>query len=275
VSWYGRGRFRIAAADGWSIDVLELTPATPRALLIAGHAMMVDGRTLFAPGRPSIGDTFARAGFVVWVPDLRGHGHSGPTPRAGGDWSYAELGSDLVHLIHVAAGTGLPVVLLGHSLSGHVALAQLCMQPQLPVCALVLFGTNVWMRRLEPSLGRWVRKRLLMECIHAAASLCGYVPAVAARFGTADEARTYWRDLMAFVRHGAWDFDLSKIECDILSISSDRDRWYAAPSECEALVGTAASCWRAGAAVSHMGLVTSGRMVPVWRRAAQWALARC
>ena len=88
---------RVPAPDGWVLDVLDLEPAGPaRGVVVAGHAMMVDRRT-FRPGKPGLARTLVDAGLRVLLPDLRGHGRSGPTPRAGGrevdEVDEAELGA--------------------------------------------------------------------------------------------------------------------------------------------------------------------------------------
>ena len=45
----------VAGADGWGINVLEVPAAgRSRGLVIAGHAMMVDRRTLVRDDRPSL-----------------------------------------------------------------------------------------------------------------------------------------------------------------------------------------------------------------------------
>ena len=57
--------------DGWRLSVLDVEPTTPaQGLVVAGHAMMVDRRTLFRVGRPSLVATLAAAGIRVLVPDL-------------------------------------------------------------------------------------------------------------------------------------------------------------------------------------------------------------
>ena len=82
---------RVRAPDGWLLDVLDLEPRGPaRGLVVAGHAMMVDRRT-YRPGRAGLARTLVDAGFRVLLPDLRGHGRSGPTPREGGEIGRAHV----------------------------------------------------------------------------------------------------------------------------------------------------------------------------------------
>ena len=45
----------LRAPDGWTLHVVEVCPPEPRATVIAGHAMMVDRRTLWRSRRtPSL-----------------------------------------------------------------------------------------------------------------------------------------------------------------------------------------------------------------------------
>ena len=97
---------RVVTADGWRLDVLDLIPErAPCAVAVVGHAMMVDRRTVSRADGPSLCGTLCERGFRVLVPDLRGHGASGPTASDGADWSYHELVSDVGEYVDLAVTT--------------------------------------------------------------------------------------------------------------------------------------------------------------------------
>src|SRR5262245_9684351 len=130
----------IAAEDGFRLHLVDLpAEGAARAVVVAGHAMMVDGRTIYRADRPSLAATFAAQGLRPLVPAFRGHGLSGPTGRRARH-TYDELVSDVgVYLRHARAlAPELPVVLVGNSLFGHAALAYLGAHADTPeVAALV------------------------------------------------------------------------------------------------------------------------------------------
>src|SRR5690606_9816302 len=148
----------------------------PLGIVIAGHAMMADSRTICRPDRPTIASVLVAAGFRVLVPDLRGHGESGPLARDGGDWTMDELVTDVGHYVELARSLEpeLPVALLGHSLFSHAALAWLGQNPDPGVRALVAISCSVWNKRFEPSRFWWLIKRLLFWPSVIITRLVGY-----------------------------------------------------------------------------------------------------
>ncbi len=68
-----------------------------------------------------------RAGHTVIAYDARGHGESGPAP-AGEGYGYPQLVADLGEVIEAEAGGG-PVLLAGHSMGAHTALAYALAEP--------------------------------------------------------------------------------------------------------------------------------------------------
>lgn len=78
-----------------------------------------------------------RGGFTTIAYDARGHGDSDPAP-AGAGYGYPELIEDLDVLITDRAG-GAPVVIAGHSMGAHTAVAFALCNPG-RVAALVLIG---------------------------------------------------------------------------------------------------------------------------------------
>lgn len=282
---------RVRAPDGWVLDVLDLVPdGPPRGIVIAGHAMMVDRRT-FRVGRPGLAHTLAAAGFRVLLPDLRGHGRSGPRPGAGGDWSYDQLVDDTAVYLELARelAPDLPVTLLGHSLFAHTSLAWLGQHPEAPVAAHVALAMDVWLRASEPSRARWLLKRSMMAAAARIAAAHGHFPATRLRLGSMDESIGYTTDIARNVREGRWlardgtDYlaGLARVRCPCLHVVSEHDRLYARPPSALRLSAPIArrTVWNLGAPdidpalaglrADHMGVLT-GASEPLWRAVAAW-----
>ncbi len=286
----------LRAADGWRLSVLDYAPAgTPAGVVVAGHAMMADRRTLAHPDRPSLAGALVDAGLRVLVPDLRGHGASGPTPREGGRWGYDDLVADTAIYLELARGLDAgPVTLLGHSLFGHTALAWLGRHPDAPVAAFAAVGVGLWARRFEPSPLLWAAKASVLRLSTGLVRAAGHLPARRLRIGPADEAPEYWRDLCGFAFTGRWHardgFDyhagLEAVRCPVLHVSSDGDRLLARPAAALAFGARLPHRhgWRLGPGgdlpelaqrpPDHMGLVTSTASQPLWRAVAAWLRAQ-
>lgn len=280
---------RLTAADGWQLDVLELLPeGPPRAFVIAGHAMMVDRRTLFRRDRPSLGATLVAAGYRVLIPDLRGHGASGPRADEGGAWTYDDLVGDTAALCALARclDRDLPIALCGHSLFAHTSLAWLGTHPNAPVHAHVGLAMDVWGRRREPSRLHWARKRLQLAVSGVITRSVGRFPARRLGLGSNDEALAYWQ---WFRRpwgraDGSVDYEagLRDIRVPCLHVVSAGDRLLARPAA--ALRLTAAirerEVWHLGhpaapagldaLAPDHMAIVTDPASAPLWQALAGW-----
>lgn len=292
----------VLAADGWRLSVLDL-PAVgeAQAVAIAGHAMMVDRRTLLRFDRPCLATTLAARGLRVLVPDQRGHGASGPTARQGGRWTYDDLAADTATYVALAQdlAPGLPVVGIGHSLFGHTALAWLGQHPETPLAGLVALGANLWGPAWEPRLTpQRAAARAAKHAIFAAAAVLartvGYLPVKAAAFGSADEPLEYWRTLERTLWEGRWvgadgtDYraHLARVRCPVLQVLSDGDPFFANPDEALgflAPLGPRREVLRlgrrcpdprlAGLSPGHVSMATSPRCQPLWEVAADWLLA--
>lgn len=285
------------AADGWRLRATVVEPDLPaRALIVAGHAMMVDARTLWRPGRPSLVGTLAAAGFRVLVADLRGHGESGPRADEGGNWSYDALVADTALWLEWGrelAG-GLPLLWLSHSLFGHTSLAFFGQSPHLQPRAFAALAVNAWNRQFEPSRAQWLAKSLIMRSSRWVAERAGKLPARQLRMGNNDEALDYWRDLtrMAATHWQARDgtdylAGLANVKAPILCVFSDGDRLFTRPADgmrfTSHLPGRTALVLGPrvgvpalrGIVPGHMGLVTDPRAEPLWQHVADWFGAQC
>jgi predicted alpha/beta hydrolase len=193
-------------ADGVQLAIDHVAARGPRrAVVVCLHAMMTGGRYFGAAREDGFAAALAAAGCDVLVADFRGHGRSVP-PRAGtADWSFDDLVElDLPAIVAAAAeASGCPpgeLVLLGHSLGGLVATAALGTGRIPPPRLLVLPATAVWLLGERGAL----RRRLLMGLYRGVTELFGKAPIRGLRVGTADEARTYVRQLTGWSRAGRW-----------------------------------------------------------------------
>lgn len=284
----------IPALDGWRLRVWDFSPeGQPVAVVVAGHAMMADSRTICRPDRPTIASVLVAAGFRVLVPDLRGHGESGPRAADGGNWTIDDLVADVGHYVDLARSLEpqRAIALLGHSVFAHAALAWLGQNPDPSVRALVLMSCSVWNRRFEPSRFAWWIKRALFSISAIVANFVGYLPARKLRVGSADEALGFWRQFHGHVRRDRWDSldgsidywaGLEHIRTPVLHAMSEGDRLYARPPACVRLTAPIAHrellvLGREDAPgelsqvrPDHMGMVTDVRSKLVWHWVAGW-----
>lgn len=283
-------RVLVPTPDGWALGVRVIPAVGPRrgvALLL--HAMMVDGRTFLMAGEDGLAGTLAAHGWEAWVADFRGHATSGPTPVEGGSWTYEDLVAlDVPALVAAARARGAgPVVLLGHSLGGHVSAAAIGAR-RAEVDALVLLAANIWRPSLEPSRRLRVVKGATIRAFAATAGLVGRYPARLLGHGPADEAAPYCADLARFwttdawtPRGGAvdWTTGLARVACPTLQVHATGDRllgaqagaraWAAPIPRLESWVVGGGACGVA-ADPTHVGLVTSSACLPVHHAIAGW-----
>ncbi|MEE8410445.1 MAG: alpha/beta fold hydrolase [Myxococcota bacterium] len=284
--------------DGWRLNVLELEPVgEPKAVVLLGHAMLVDRRTLWRPGRRTLGNTLVQNGLRVLIPEMRGRGLSGPTPAEGADWTYDDHVRDTEAYIGLARrlAPSLPLFLVGHSLFAHTSLAYLGQHPELPVRGAVGLGMNIWNRRWQPSRLMWLGQRLHMATGLLIVALFGYLPGRRLRMGSADESRSYSRQFGLWTSDNFWgsldgvDYhaNLAKIEFPFLHVVSDGDRWSGRPDQAlrfTAILGdrrevlhlgpTCSEPILRGLLPSHMTLVTDPRSEPLWRVIADWIVTK-
>jgi len=279
----------LVADDGWRLSVLDLMPDEPRAVVVVGHAMMVDRRTVYHPERPSLCTTLAQQGLRVLVPDLRGHGASGPLARHGGTWSYQRLVDDVPSYLSLAREAGLPVGLVGNSLFGHVALAYLGTHG-VSVDAMVGFAVNIWNRRWSANTPRWWLKRSFAQLSSLLVAIAQRFPAYSIGLGNNDEPAAYWEVFVDWVRNDTWAGDgdyaaaLSRVTCPFLHVLSDGDRLLSQPDDAIAFTRPLPNrevlrlgeyCPVAelrGLQPGHVEMVSSPECAPLWRHVGRWLL---
>lgn len=279
----------VDTSDGWKLAV-TVHPANgpPRAVVLLLHAMMADARSLDRPAGSGLASTLAAAGLEVWRADFRGHGASGPLPRDGGTWTYDDLvRRDVPALVNAARAGGRPVVVVGHSLGGHVSAAAIA--EGVPIDHLVLLAANVWMPSLEPSLRRRIRKAATLVAFEAAGRPLGRFPSRRLRNGPADESLPYVQDLAGFwwrdqwsARDGTrWADGLSRFDGRVLGVAGAGDTLLAHPEGmrrfCDLFPAGRVDFWLAargrfglGHDPDHAGLGCDPRSRPLWEGIAAW-----
>ncbi|MGB1701155.1 MAG: alpha/beta fold hydrolase, partial [Nannocystaceae bacterium] len=288
------------ADDGWVLRVYEFSPRDQpvRGIVVLGHAMMVDAQTLCRADRATVAATFVGRGFRVLVPDLRGHGESGPRAAEGGSWSYDDHVRDVGLFVRWARrlAPDAPLHLVGHSLFGNASLAWLGQNPKAEVSSVVLLCVDIWCRKHEPRWWRWLFKRAFFLCSLAVVKMVGYLPAIRLGVGSADESARYWAQFDRWMRDDAWTDEqgavdygdgLAMISQPVLHVMGQGDLLYAVPEASlaftEAIVRREvmrvparlpAHAGGAGAQVGHMTLVTDPQCAPVWERIARWLDSR-
>lgn len=289
----------VRTADGWRLSVLHLpAQGEARGVVVMGHAMMVDRRSMDRPRGAGLASTLAKRGWHVLLADVRGHGASGPTPEEGGNWGYDDIVFyDLPALVAEARRRfeQLPVALLGHSLVGHMSMAAagsgayaLTAPPDLHV----LIAVNTWVWGLDPvrDLAR-ARDTLLFIGI---TKLFGRFPSRLVRMGPASEAKRYVSDLGRFLFSGVWgsadgrhDYlrNLRHVRGPILSLAGAADALMAAPEAVRAWNGhlteadvdfrvLGAGDYGLTQPPGHMEIVTDAGSRGVWDEIARWMTAQ-
>ncbi len=279
-------------SDGWSLRAEVHEPGeAPRGVAVLAHAMMARRSEFERPPGGGVAGFLVQRGWRVVAFDFRGHGDSGPRAHEGGRYRYDDFVARDLPAVFAFARSRVPrkrpVVLVGHSLGGHTALAAQG-AGLVSFDGIVAVGANVWLRDLEPSPRRWLAKLAVLGALVAVCRRVGRFPARALRLGSDDESRDYFEDLARFGRTGAWtsadggvDYlaSLARVRAPVLQIVSDGDRLNCVP-ECGARF--AARCGGGhqlvrvaladdgGPPPDHMGLVTSQRARSAWVRAEEW-----
>ena len=285
-------QLEIRTEDGHALraDVREPPRKKLVGVVVLAHAMFARKSEFERPDGNGVAHFFAERGWRTIAFDFRGHGDSGPRAQAGATWTYDDLVQrDMPAVVACARARSkkLPVIVVGHSLGGHVALAAQGMGV-LGADAIVAVAANVWIRALEPSRARWLVKRATLAAIDAVCRRRGYFPARALRMGSDDESAAYFAAFERFARTGTWGTDdgridylasLADVRVPVRAIASDGDLVNCHPA-CAALllarVGGAMCFDRVrrsddgGRAPGHMELVTTLRARSAWERTVAW-----
>jgi alpha-beta hydrolase superfamily lysophospholipase len=285
----------IRTVDDWSLRAELLEAAGPPAgVAVLAHAAMARRSEFDRPRGAGLARFLSDRGWQTIAFDFRGHGESRPVRGRARPFRYDDfVEGDMAAACDFArwqAGGDRPVVVVGHSMGGAVALASIA-TGRASADAVVGIASNVWLRALEPSPVLWHAKRALLAASLAVARRAGRAPARMLRMGSDDESLEVVEDFERFARTGRWtsaehgvDYlaALERIAIPVLVVASVAD-WF----ECrpESAARFAAHCGGrhellrvdrgdGGArAPDHMGLVTGGRARGVWERVEAWMRA--
>ncbi len=261
----------------------------PEGVALAGtcvlaHAMFARKTSFGRRDRPGLSHALAQKGFRTVAFDFRGHGDSA-LPRGVAGWGYDDLVRfDLPAVVSAARARdeGLPLIVVGHSLGGHVALAAQG-TGRMHADAIVGIAANVWLADLDPSLLRRAAKRVIASASLRVIDRIGRVPARALRLGSDDEPATYMHDLFRATREGRWtskdgkeDYlaSLARVTVPVANVLGTRDRLMCHRRAGEAFVRLCAGPTAFFSAdAGHMDLVTSPRHHRIVLDAVAWAAA--
>jgi predicted alpha/beta hydrolase len=267
----------------------RIAPPDASAVVVCGHAMMVDRRTLDRPRGAGLASALAALGLEVLVFDARGHGESVPRARQGARWSYDDVVQrDVPAMVRAArdVARGRRVFVVGHSLIGHAAMISAGLGHDGPD-AIVGYAPNLWAPHLEPSPLARGAKASLLRAWSASVRLDGYFDSKRFGMGTDGEAADYVAQFAAMWERdhlestdGATDYEaaLARVELDVLAFSSEHDRILARPA---AVAGFLALMQNAKVThrvlpdgPSHIGFVLDPKSRPIWEETARWLVER-
>ncbi len=279
--------------DGWLLRGEVLGEGSRPAVALLLHAMMASRKSMDKPRGAGLGAALVSAGLSVVSMDLRGHGESGPSAREGARYTYDDyVLFDMPALVGLARTLfpGHRVILVGHSLGAHAALASAGVFPDKAPDAIVSIAGNFWFPSDEPSAARRAAKAATLRTWLAVAETLGSFDPKPLRFGSDAIPLPYihqfwkvWSEDRYASLDGQHDYAeaLGRVTCPVLSVASEGDRLLAHPEAVKrfvARIGSPAKSLRivthaelSGKAPDHMGLVTDPRSLPIWREIAAWA----
>lgn len=276
----------IRTMDGTALRATLREP--PEGVPFAGtcvlaHALFARRTSFDHPKRSGLAEALSSVGLRTIAFDFRGHGESRTSKS---EWGYDELvASDLPSVVECARARGndMPVVVVGHSLGGHVALASQGIG-LLQADGVVPVASTVWVDTFESSRVRSLAKRAALLAMNEATRRVGFFPARALRIGSDDASERFVRDLTRFVARNAWtsrdgrsDYlaSLADVRVPVCAVASRGDRVICPPAAAEAFARRCSGPVRfveveraddGGPPPGHMDLVTGPRSLATMKR---------
>ncbi|MDB4936053.1 MAG: hydrolase of the alpha/beta superfamily [Labilithrix sp.] len=284
----------VRTEDGVALRAVVDDPPDGVALLgtcVMAHAMFARKTEFGRRDRKGLAHAYAAAGWRTIAFDFRGHGES-TLQRGTAEWGYDDLvRHDLPAVVGCARARsdGKPVVVVGHSLGGHVALAAQG-TGRLEADGILAIAANVWIRELETSRVRWAAKLALGRVMRESVLRIGRLPARSMRIGSDDASGRFVRDILRFMGAGQWrSYDgrddylasLSRVDVPVCAVSSDGDLLTCHPASAEAFARrcsgplhmvriTRSDDARGRRAPGHMEIVTGEGGLPKLLAALAW-----
>ncbi|MGB5811050.1 MAG: alpha/beta fold hydrolase [Polyangiales bacterium] len=197
----------IDAPDG-RVSILRATPASPR-----GVALLLPAMGVAAGYYAKFAETLAEQGMAAAVLERRGEGEHETKPARGVDFGYQELLGDLDLALHSLRNEypGLPVILVGHSIGGHLAMLQLALKPE-SIDAVALIATATPHHAPYEGAARW-KVRLGTRMIRVVSSVMGYYPGHRIGFGGL-QPKTLMREWTDMARSGRYALQGSSLDIE-------------------------------------------------------------
>lgn len=200
--------FRIPLATGNNIFLKRLLTKPGGKPLLCLHGAFDNGRIFYNRTlKKGLAVFLARAGFDVFVPDLRGHGQSQPPLNRHSRYGLHEIiAQDLPVIIDfIGQHNPQPLGWVGHSDGGVFLLSTLARHPRLlrHTTSIVLLACKraVKTRTLKQAL---VKHLLWYGIGHALVWVFGYQPSKLFRIGSDNDTKLFMIERKAWVLGGPW-----------------------------------------------------------------------
>jgi predicted alpha/beta hydrolase len=236
----------IRTEDGASLRATVDDPPEGVALrgtCVMAHAMGARRSEFGRRDRPGLAQAYAQRGWRTVAFDFRGHGESA-VPKGRADWRYDDLVRfDMPTVVECARARGedRPVVVIGHAMGGHVALAAQG-TGRMAADGLVVIACNLWLRQLETSRLRWVAKLAAGRVMAESLARMGRLPVRRMRLGSDDVSGPFVRDLLRFLRDDRWTSEdgvenylasLGAVTAPVSAVASEGDVMICHPASAE------------------------------------------
>ncbi len=261
-------------------------PSGVRATLVLAHAAFARRSAWEKPRGKGLAERYATLGYRTISFDFRGHGESERGASASAYDAFVRW--DLPSVVACARDRGQKVVVIGHSLGGHVALASQGIG-KLGADALVVAGATVWHPAFEPSFVRSVALTGAAGVVDTISRYTGKFPARALGMGSDDADQGSLTPFLRAARGLGYGSDdghddylaaLSRVKVPVAGLVSRGDG-ICSPEQGARFVRRTSGPTkvivlgrgpRGEAPPSHMELVTSEACHAAWDAALAWVI---